>query len=188
MTAEITSPEAWRGPSPLDRVRYFFGGLRYRYFPGKSSLETFAEHELSLLLGDEGDDDMQVEMNRHLLKMVRTFSREGHSGFSARYAIGCLKKLLAYEPLTPLTGTDDEWNEVGAMMGQPCWQNRRCSHVFKDGDGQAYDIHGKVFVEPDGCSYTGSGSRVNITFPYTPAVQYVNVDSNGNPLDGSSRD
>ena len=61
------------------------------------------------------------------------------------------------------------------------YQNKRFSRVFKEGkDGQAYDMQGKVFVEPDGCSYTSRDSRVYIEFPYVPHTEYVKVEMNEN--------
>lgn len=123
-----------------------------------------------------GDGDMQALMNRGLLEMVLVFSMHGHSGFSASYATNALDKLLRYQPLRPLTGEPDEWNEVGEGV----WQNRRCSRVFKSSDrfdGQAYDIDGKVFREPSGACFTNSESVTPITFPYRPETVYVDVPS-----------
>lgn len=143
--------------------------------PTMSNAETFAIHELSLI-GSQ-DDEMQQAMNEHILKMVRTFAEEGHSGFSAAYAIQALEKLLRFEPLTPLTGADDEWIEVGDHGDDgPCFQNRRCPRIFKDNTG-AYDIDGKVFREPSGACFTSRDSRVYITFPYRPATEYVDVEA-----------
>ncbi len=137
------------------------------------SLLDHARTELALL---GPNDEMQQAMNKHLLTMVETFANEGHSGFSASYAISILERLLRYEPLTPLTGADGEWNEVGLAHGGPeCWQNKRCSHVFKDDSG-AYDSEGRIFREPSGSCYQNSRSRVYITFPYTPKHEYVDVE------------
>ena len=108
--------------------------------------------------------------------MMQEFANEGHSGFSAQYAIGILTKLLDFKPLSPLTGEDDEWHEVSKRSGYPHFQNKRCSSVFKDGkNGEAYDIDGKVFWEwvrdedgnPYKSYYTCYESRVPVTFPYT---------------------
>jgi hypothetical protein len=124
-------------------------------------------------LPPEGDD-MQALMNRQLLQIVAVFSTHGHSGFSASYAVGALEKLLRFEPLGPLTGDPDEWMD----HGDGYFQNRRCSHVFKQPDrfnGQAYDIYGRIFREPSGCCYTNGDSHVPITFPYTPTREYVDV-------------
>ena len=72
------------------------------------SLLSHAEYELDRL--GLNDDDMNGAMRKHLLHMVKEFADEGHSGFSASYAISCLKRLLNFKPLTPLTGEDGEWS------------------------------------------------------------------------------
>lgn len=139
------------------------------------SLIKYAEDELDRI-GMSDDGDMNGMMRKHLLHMVKEFADEGHSGFSASYALQCLKKLLNFKPLSPLTGEDDEWSEVTQISGYPHFQNKRCGSVFKDGkDGHAYDIDGKVFWEwakdEDGNTfksyYTARESRVPVTFPYT---------------------
>ena len=114
-------------------------------------------------------DDSQVWIYQHLKKLLEVFSDEGHSGTSAPYTISLFRGLALFEPLGPLTGEDHEWNEVGGGT----FQNNRCSHVFKDADGTAYDSNGKVFLEPNGAAFTNSESRVNITFPYTPRRKTV---------------
>ena len=129
-----------------------------------------AERELPAANGDE----MQALMNAQLKEMLLVFSTHGHSGFSASWARACLGKLLAYEPLGPLTGEPSEWVEVSDGV----FQNKRASHVFKQADrfdGQAYDINARVFREPGGACYTGHGSMQPVTFPYTPTTEYVDV-------------
>ena len=142
-----------------------------------SELVKHAEHELDLIgLTEDSEDEMNVMMRKHILHMVKEFANEGHSGFSAPYAIDALSKLLSYKPLAPLTGEDDEWNDLLIMDGSPSWQNNRHSSVFKNADGSCYDINGKVFWEwwkdpQDGhvskVHYTCSESSVPVTFPYT---------------------
>ena len=145
------------------------------------SLLSHAEYELDLIgMKDEGDDDMNIAMRKHILHMIEEFSEEGHSGFSAPYAISILSKLLKYEPLTPLTGDDSEWVDVSEMNGNTLYQNKRSGRVFKDNDG-AYDIEGKVFWdwftdeetgEKYKSYYTGRESRVPVEFPYVPTTVY----------------
>lgn len=138
-----------------------------------TKMETYAIDELTRIGMYGSGDEMNDAMCEHILKMVNVFAEEGHSGFSAEYAISILQKLLRFEPLSPLTGEDDEWNEVGDGH----YQNKRLSRVFKKGkDGQAYDNRGKVFVEPDGASYTSRDSCVYIEFPYVPHTEYVKVE------------
>jgi len=139
------------------------------------SLVSYAESELDRI-GMTDDDDMNGMMRKHLIHMVKEFSEEGHSGFSASYSLQCLEKLLRFKPLSPLTGEDDEWGDVSNVSGEPMFQNKRCSSIFKHGkDGEAYDIDGKVFWEwytdketgeKHKSYYTGKESRVPVTFPY----------------------
>jgi hypothetical protein len=136
-----------------------------------SNLESHAEHELRLAGFFDKDSMYGGMLGEAVLKMVKLFADEGHSGYSANAAIGLFERVAKFEPLTPLTGEDDEWVEVSE--GQ--WQNKRCGHVFKDADGRAYDIDGKIFREPDGSCFTSRDSRVYVTFPYTPKREYVDV-------------
>ena len=155
------------------------------------NLLEFAKKELDLIgMTSEADDGVDIAMREHLLRMIEEFSNEGHSGFSASYAIGCLTRLLDYKPLTALTGADDEWTDVTEYGdGTILYQNKRCSTVFKNKDG-AYDIHGKVFWEwwkdeetgkAVKSHYTSVDSRVPVTFPYVvpnePIYEYRKSDS-----------
>ena len=125
------------------------------------------------------EDEMQGMICEHVLKLIELFSQEGHSGSTAPYAINMFKKLASFKPLAPLTGADDEWikHDYGC---EPKWQNKRLSSVFKDSNGEVYNIDGKVFwewskpyegrepYEPYKSYYTCRDSRVPVTFPYTP--------------------
>jgi len=147
------------------------------------NLLAHADRELPHL----GSDDMGLAMAKGLRELVLVFCTQGHSGFSASYAQHALNRLLKFEPLVPLTGEPDEWNHIGEVT----WQNNRCSRVFKDSerfDGLPYDIDAVVFREPDGSCFTGRGSQQIVTFPYTPRTVYVDVDKEGNPLDGWNRE
>ena len=140
-----------------------------------------AERELPHI----GTDEMGRLMAEQVREMLLVFSTHGHSGFSASYATGLLQKLMRFEPIAPLTGEPSEWFDHGE-----CKQNFRCSRVFMQADrfnGQPYDIDAVVFREPSGACFTGRGSHQPITFPYTPRTVYVDVDEDGNPLDGWDR-
>ena len=86
-----------------------------------------------------------------------------------------------------ITKPSIDWNHVSPEYnylaqdenGDGVFQNNRCLRVFKDKNrfnGQAYDIEGRIFREPDGGCYTSSDSCVPVTFPYTPKREYVDVD------------
>ena len=138
---------------------------------------------------DPTDDfDMNAEMAMCVLEVLDVFAKQGHSGMSASYCLQILEKTMKFEPLTPLTGDDDEWNHINDERtgNNPVYQNKRCSHVFKE-NGEAYDIDGKIFWEwytddttgeRTKCSYTSRDSRVPVTFPYTPTRVEEYRDSN----------
>lgn len=154
-----------------------------------SELVRFAEEELNVLLKgckDEEAVNTQKLINNQILDIVKMFSEQGHSGFSASYAISLLSKLLKYQPLTPLTGEDDEWTKLD-YTPDICYQNKRCSSVFKDEDGKAYNIDAKVFSDDNGHTwYTGKDSKEYITFPYIvkdpEKIIIDNVDERSNIL------
>lgn len=146
-----------------------------------SNLVIYAEKELDIIgMTADSPDEMNRAMRENVLSIVKMFADQGHSGFSASYCTGLVTKLMAFEPLTPLTGEDNEWTSVAEKDGEPWYQNKRCSHVFKDKTG-AYDNEGKVFYDvlknEDGSEsksyFTSSLSRVYIEFPYTPKKEYL---------------
>jgi hypothetical protein len=164
-----------------------------------SNILKHAEHELDLIgMTEDSPDEMNRMMRKHILHMMQEFANEGHSGFSASYAIGILTKLLDFKPLSPLTGVDDEWSDVRDYGDNPHYQNKRKSSVFKDSTGECYDIDGKVFwewckrpLDEDEEGYPGEKifksyytcreSRVPVTFPYTvpdkPIYEYRHSDA-----------
>lgn len=132
------------------------------------SIREFAKDELTRAGFFDKDSMYGGMLGEAVMKMIDVFADEGHSGMSASVAISAFEKVARFEPLTPLTGEDDEWFEVTDGM----FQNRRCSHVFKE-NGQAYDIEGRIFREPSGACFTSRESRVPVTFPYVPKREYV---------------
>jgi|SRR5579863_2061935 len=137
-----------------------------------SNLEAHAKKEMEIAGLFDKDSDYGGMLADAVMKMIKVFGDEGHSGFSANMAINIFEKVARFEPLTPLKGTDDEWMEIGPDE----FQNIRCSHVFKK-NGAAYDIDGRIFREPNGVCYTSFESRVPVTFPYVPKREYVDVVS-----------
>lgn len=119
---------------------------------------------------DHAKDELkrQGASDEYVTLMVGTlenyFDRYDSGGAVAATAsmfTGQLHRLIAAKPLSPLTGADDEWMEVGAgCNGSACFQNVRCGSVFKEvsaaGEVIAYDIDG-----------AGPG-RTPVTFPYMP--------------------
>ena len=138
------------------------------------AMMEWAKRELDLAGFKESDDsdDINNWMRNDVLKLLEMFVEQGHSGFSANYAIKLFQTLASWKPLSPLTGESDEWTEVGPDV----WQNKRASNVFKGEDGRAYWNDGIVFWEwftpeegePYKSYFTSRDSRVFIdSFPWT---------------------
>lgn len=179
-SVEVT---AWK-PSLLDRLRMKVGsirirerltGLTFKLFMWLSkeragNLVKHAKRELELIgMFDERDFYGGMTGNA-VMELITVFSWQGHSGMSAGLVRGLFDKAADFRPLSPLTGEESEWGTCADKD-----QNNRCSRVFRDEDGTAYDIYGRVFVEPDRCVYTSQDSLVPVTFPYEPHTERVNV-------------
>lgn len=165
------------------------------------SLYKHAQHEMHLLGWLDNEDEMQklvcedtleciekLEEQAHhegtktqselcsdILSLIKIFDSHGHSGSSAPYAIALFTQLAKYGTLSPLTGNDDEWAEIGDNTFQNC----RASDVFKYGkDGRAYWLYARTFVDKSNndVTFTNSDSRKFIDFPWTrPKTQYIDV-------------
>lgn len=132
-----------------------------------SNLLEYAKRELDRIPKDS--DGMQEMMNKDILDIIEKFSEQGHSGFSASYAINKLNRLLKWKPITPLTGEEDEWNEVSS---RGCRQNKRCSSVFQQEDGSFEDIDAIIVSDNGGITWFTSGRfRKKIEFPYVPTIE-----------------
>lgn len=137
------------------------------------NLVAHTKRELKALGYFDGDE-MNEAMANDLLALIRVFSSQGHSGFSASFCRSLFNKAAAFEPLGPLSGDDGEWNDVSEMSGKMLYQNNRCGRVFKEGD-QVYDMDGVVFEEPNGSRFTSIYSRAPVKFPYTPKTVFAKV-------------
>lgn len=122
-------------------------------------LKEYAKSELERV-----DLEYDGMIKEAVLEIVDVFAGQGHSGGSAAVTLGVVDRLLRFQPLTPLTGEDDEWMEVDADL----WQSKRCPSVFKDSE-RAWDID-----LPREVLFAVSGSEgdteqwATVTFPYTP--------------------
>ncbi len=126
--------------------------------------------------GWPGDDEMQKKMCDDLLELLGTFSKQDHSGFSAQYCLSYFDKLARFQAITPLSGSDNEWNEVDNGNDGIMYQNKRDPSIFKETNGNSFWVDGKIFRDPDGCTYTSGESHVEITFPWTrPEPEIIDV-------------
>lgn len=110
------------------------------------SAKDFARSEMTLA----GFSESEITTMQQILAL---FFGAWDSGGAVWAMAPVLQRLVAQKFLTPLTGDDAEWMDVSEYSGEPMWQNRRCSTVFKNSE-RAYDIDAE--------------GRPSITFPYWP--------------------
>lgn len=115
-----------------------------------SDLVSYAEQELRKAGLFDKDSDYDGDIGPAALEIVKAFSEQGHSGFSAALVTNIVQKLMKFEPLSPLTGEDDEWSLIcdERTSQKAVYQNKRCFSVFKE-DGVSYHVQGKIFREPN---------------------------------------
>lgn len=122
----------------------------------------WAKKELERIEHDK--EGFQDCIDENILELLKVLCNQGHTNHTVAYVLNMFDRLAHYLPLTPLTGEDDEWNEVSDGL----YQNKRYSAVFKDADG-AYNIDGKIFSYDGGETwFTNKDSRIPISFPYMP--------------------
>ena len=137
----------------------------------------FAEWQLNKLLKKCTDEDskiMQEMMNNDVLELLKVFSEQGHSDFSASIATRLFYKLANYKLVTEVEDNPDDWNEYG--------QHKYISSIFKRKDGTCYYLYGRLFAEPysDNFFYN-KASNVDITFPiklYDLKYEYIRLHYN----------
>lgn len=126
----------------------------FQDFINESALVDHAERELKLagMIGDSNEsDDIDAKYNnlvaKAVLELMKKFSEQGHSGFSASMVREIFNKLTNWETLTPITSNPDEWMNCSELTGPEdsgMWQNRRNPAVFsKDGGKTWYNVNDK---------------------------------------------
>ena len=130
----------------------------------------------------DGDELVIEQFVPDIISIMEKFSGSGHSGGSAGYASKMISEAvlsaLTFSPLSPLTGSDDEWSEVDS--GGITKQNKRDSRFFIDDNKDAFFLDGIVWQgEDEYDTFTGEVqgvfSRVKVKFPVYPKTFYINV-------------
>lgn len=138
------------------------------------NLVDYAKSELKRIGMIDSGDPYNEMATKAILDLIELFDSQGHSGFSASYVTNAFNRLARFKPISPLTGKDDEWLDIGDGV----YQNKRYFAVFKDKDGVAYNSEGRVFSDDGEVWFANRDSRVNITFPYVvpDRPEYVRID------------
>ena len=137
----------------------------------------FAKWQLNKLLEKCTDEDskiMQEMMNNDVLELLKVFSEQGHSGFSASIATRLFYKLANHKLITEVEDNPDDWDDNG--------QHKYISSVFKRDDGTCYYMYGRLFAEPNSDNFFyNKASNVDITFPiklYDLQSEYIRLHYN----------
>jgi len=149
-----------------------------------------AQEELEILIKSVPDNDKCIieEFIPEILALVDKFGKSGQSGGSAPYVSAFLadvvKKLCMQEPISPVTGIDDEWGDVEAGQDKTIYQNKRCSALFKE-NNKAHYLDAIVWKTQKGSTWSGSAQLSNGKeilsrqfikgFPFTPKTFFVDV-------------
>ena len=154
------------------------------------SLVDWAKNELKLWNVD--NDGFGEMASNDVLEVIEVLCNQGHSGMSAPIIMGIIQKLWSWKPLTPLTGEDSEWTDELDPDGNTL-MNKRCPAVFKNKEtGKAFYLDGRVFVEPNGNTFTCNLSSVDIDFPFTvpdkPIYVYLKYNIDEKEVDEQWRD
>lgn len=128
-------------PNLLKRLWWRFTRLFRK--PKKSHYEKWLEREVELLkireqAPSENNDDISDELFTAYVmsciddakKIALEFEKQEHSGFSASLTIELLTKMLRHQPLTIITGAEDEWDE--RELFDSSQQNKRLTSLFRN--------------------------------------------------------
>ena len=154
-----------------------------------TNTQEFAIQELDILAATVSDAIITPFRNE-ILALCEAFGKSGQSGGSAPMTATAISKavksLLLQEPICDVTGHESEWNKLD-YDDELCFQNKRCSAVFKRKDGKSYYIDAIVWKgEEDWDTFTGLvyiddkdfeliGSRQYVRFPFKPKTFYIDV-------------
>lgn len=106
----------------------------------KSNLVIHADRELRRAGLHKKDADYGGMLYGAVMRLVKVFAADGHSGGSAMITLDLFNRLARFQRLTALTNDPGEWMEVGTET----WQSKRQPSCFsKDGGQTYYDINEK---------------------------------------------
>ena len=144
-----------------------------------TNTQEHAQKELDILIKTTPDAIIRYFIPE-ILALCEAFGNSGQSGGSAPYTAQALsqavKKLCLQQPISPLTGEDNEWDDISNEE----LQNNRCSAVFKE-NGRAYYLDAIIWKTQKGMTWHGT-TKEGITsrqyiksFPFVPKTFIIDV-------------
>ena len=156
----------------------------------QSEFMDFVENELDILGSLAADKDQIQAIKKAIIPLCKLFESFGRiGGAKSKILLRLFAKLAAWMPLTPLLGTDDEWELVkeGELEDTDIqYQNKRCPHIYKRKDGTAFNSQATVFSYNGLVWFRTKDSNENIDFPYIVPVSPKRIrleKDNGDPSD-----
>lgn len=156
-----------------------------------TNTQSFAKQELDILAATV-PDAIVTPFAKEILSLCEAFGQSGQSGGSAPITASvisqAIKKLMLQEPISDVTGHENEWVDIIEMNdGEPMWQNKRCSALFKYPNGKCsyidaivwkgekeYDTFtGHVYIDDKNFELISSSQYVR--FPFKPKTFYIDV-------------
>ena len=138
-------------------------------------MKNWAKNEIELYKQKNDVDEYTSMCLDSALRVYEVMCDEGHSGFSWGLTSRILESLLKGDPLTPITGEDDEWNDVTWDDKEKVYQNKRRSqlfkHVAKDGTISYSDNDRVTCVDENGI-YSHFGFVSAIAEQYIPPITF----------------
>jgi len=105
-----------------------------------AGLVDHAKKELELAGLFKKDSDYNGMIGKAVMELMKCFSGQGHSGFSAGMVLDLFRRLGKWEQLTPVTDDPKDWNDVSEMSGdkKKLWQSKRNPSYFSENGGKSY--------------------------------------------------
>jgi len=130
--------------------------------------EKWAIEELKRAGYYDKDGTYKGTLGDNLEELIKVFSKQEHSGFSASVVSSAFHRLVYWKPLSPITDDPEEWMEIGNYL----YQSRRCPSVFttdellKQGKAKDHDYYYKV--DRNGRFYRDIKCSKIVRLPYYP--------------------
>lgn len=139
-------------------------------------LIQYAESELALLrnTGNRPADEMNEGASDDVMELIRVLEGQGHSGGSAKYVLKLFDRVARFLPVTPLTGTPEEWASSSVILanGTSLCDNLRFPSVKRctRDSGVEYRDYNVLVSDNGGYSWFSGGNEFykRITLPYMP--------------------
>jgi len=130
--------------------------------------EKWAIEELRRAGYYDEDSIYEGTLGDNLEELIKVFSKQEHSGFSASIVSGTFHRLTHWKPLSPITDDPEEWMEIGNNL----YQSRRCPSVFATNEllrqGKAKDNSYYCKVDKNGRFYRDIKCSKIVRLPYYP--------------------